>query len=135
MCGFLCAVAPAVAGASETTQVDAPEILAQIQPLDRFQAEQERLREILKNQPPAYTDRDRDLLTALLSRAALVVEATHTASLDRAVSETMQRALLPELLSTTAQLAATSGASPFFTLTAETGASDGAAGRKPIYAL
>lgn len=57
VCGFLCAVAPAVAGASETTQVDAPEILAQIQPLDRFQAEQERLREILKNQPPAYTDR------------------------------------------------------------------------------
>jgi serine phosphatase RsbU (regulator of sigma subunit)/GAF domain-containing protein len=46
----------------------------------------------------AYTDRDRDLLTALLSRAALVVEAAHTASMDRAVSETMQRALLPELL-------------------------------------
>jgi serine phosphatase RsbU (regulator of sigma subunit) len=46
----------------------------------------------------AYTDRDRDLLTALLSRAALVVEATHTASVDRAVSETMQRALLPQLL-------------------------------------
>jgi serine phosphatase RsbU (regulator of sigma subunit) len=46
----------------------------------------------------AYTDRDRDLLTALLSRAALVVEATHTASMDRAVSETMQRALLPQLL-------------------------------------
>ena len=33
------------------------------------------------------------------------------------------------------QLAAASGASPFFTLTAETGTSDGAAGRKPIYAL
>ncbi|HJX43146.1 MAG TPA: GAF domain-containing protein [Geodermatophilus sp.] len=47
---------------------------------------------------PPYTDRDRELLTALLSRAALVVEAAHTASLDRAVSETMQRALLPDLL-------------------------------------
>lgn len=52
----------------------------------------------------------------------------------RFTPERMQ-ALLPELLSTTAQLAATSGASPFFTLTAETGASDGAAGRRPIYAL
>ena len=44
----------------------------------------------------------------------------------RFTPERMQ-ALLPELLSTTAQLAATSGASPFFTLTAETGASQDAA--------
>jgi IclR family transcriptional regulator, acetate operon repressor len=43
-------------------------------------------------------------------------------------------ALAPELLSMAAQLAAASGASPFFNLTAETGAPAGSAGRKPIYA-
>lgn len=60
VCGFLCAMAPAVTWSSDTTPVDIPEILAQIQPLDRFEAEQERLREILKNQPPAYVDRVMD---------------------------------------------------------------------------
>ena len=44
-------------------------------------------------------------------------------------------ALAPELLATAQQLAAASGASPFFTLTAETGAPAGAEGRKPIYAV
>jgi len=44
-------------------------------------------------------------------------------------------ALAPELLSIAQQLAAASGASPFFTLTADTGTPSGAAGRKPIYAV
>lgn len=43
-------------------------------------------------------------------------------------------ALAPELVSIAAQLAAASGASPFFSLTAETGAGSASAGRKPIYA-
>lgn len=42
--------------------------------------------------------------------------------------------LAPELVSTAAQLAAASGASPFFQLTAETGDTIPAARRKPIYA-
>lgn len=49
-------------------------------------------------------------------------------------AERMQ-ALAPELLSIASQLAASSGASPFFKLTAETGAASMAVGRKPIYAL
>ena len=44
-------------------------------------------------------------------------------------------ALSAELLSTAQQLAASSGASPFFSLTAETGAPAARDGRKPIYAL
>jgi len=44
-------------------------------------------------------------------------------------------ALSAELLSTAQQLAASSGASPFFSLTAETGASPAPDGRKPIYAV
>ncbi|MBU3738263.1 MAG: IclR family transcriptional regulator [Rhodoferax sp.] len=49
--------------------------------------------------------------------------------------ERMQ-ALAPELRATAAQLAATSGASPFFQLTAETGDPAGApTGRTPIYAV
>ncbi len=44
-------------------------------------------------------------------------------------------ALAPELLSTASQLAAASGASPFFQLTAETGGASPSAGRKPIYAI
>jgi DNA-binding IclR family transcriptional regulator len=44
-------------------------------------------------------------------------------------------ALAPELLSIASQLAAASGASPFFQLTAETGSPSGVAGRKPIYAV
>lgn len=44
-------------------------------------------------------------------------------------------ALSAELLSTAQQLAASSGASPFFSLTAETGNTQPTAGRKPIYAL
>jgi DNA-binding IclR family transcriptional regulator len=43
--------------------------------------------------------------------------------------------LAPELLSTAQQLAASSGASPFFSLTAETGTALPADGRKPIYAV
>lgn len=43
--------------------------------------------------------------------------------------------MAPELLSTAAQLAAASGASPFFNLTAETGGTHAADGRKPIYAV
>lgn len=52
----------------------------------------------------------------------------------RFTPERMQ-ALAPELLSVAAQLAAASGASPFFQLTAETGSQAPAAGRKPIYAV
>lgn len=48
--------------------------------------------------------------------------------------ERMQ-ALGPELVATAQQLAALSGASPFFQLTAETGHSATADGRKPIYAV
>jgi IclR family transcriptional regulator, acetate operon repressor len=48
--------------------------------------------------------------------------------------ERMQE-LAPELMSVAAQLAAVSGASPFFQLTAETGDSATDAGRKPIYAV
>jgi DNA-binding IclR family transcriptional regulator len=44
-------------------------------------------------------------------------------------------ALAPELTATAQQLAAASGASPFFKLTAETGVPAGAEGRKPIYAV
>lgn len=44
------------------------------------------------------------------------------------------RALAPELLATAAQLAAASGASPFFQQTAETGPETALPGRKPIYA-
>ena len=46
----------------------------------------------------AYTDRDVDLVTALMARAGLVVAAARASYLDRTVSETMQRALLPSLL-------------------------------------
>ena len=52
----------------------------------------------------------------------------------RFTQERMQ-ALAPELLSTAQQLATLSGASPFFQLTAETGKSASAEGRKPIYAV
>lgn len=50
---------------------------------------------------------------------------------------TMERmqSLAPELLSVAQQLAAASGASPFFQLTAETGGTAPASGRKPIYAV
>ena len=44
-------------------------------------------------------------------------------------------ALASELLGTAQQLAASSGASPFFSLTAETGTASPQVGRKPIYAL
>jgi IclR family transcriptional regulator, acetate operon repressor len=50
----------------------------------------------------------------------------------RFTPERMQT-LAPELIATAAQLAATSGASPFFTLTAEAGTVE-ASGRTPIYA-
>ena len=43
--------------------------------------------------------------------------------------------LAPELISTAQQLAASSGASPFFSLTAETGSAAPTDGRKPIYAV
>lgn len=49
-------MAPVANWASEPPPVDEPQILAQIQPLGRFEAEQERLRDMLKNQPPAYVD-------------------------------------------------------------------------------
>ncbi|WP_409329494.1 GAF domain-containing SpoIIE family protein phosphatase [Trujillonella humicola] len=45
-----------------------------------------------------YTELDRDLVDALMTRAGLVVEAARASFLDRTVSETMQRALLPVLL-------------------------------------
>ena len=50
---------------------------------------------------------------------------------------TMERmqSLAPELLSVAQQLAAASGASPFFQLTAETAAPGDVKGRKPIYAV
>lgn len=51
----------------------------------------------------------------------------------RFTPERMQE-LGPELLSVASQLAAVSGASPFFKLTAETGGNGAAVGRKPIYA-
>jgi IclR family acetate operon transcriptional repressor len=44
------------------------------------------------------------------------------------------QALAPELMGIAQQLAASSGASPFFSLTAETGKAVSADGRKPIYA-
>jgi hypothetical protein len=43
--------------------------------------------------------------------------------------------LSTELLSIAQQLAASSGASPFFSLTAETGSAAPTDGRKPIYAV
>jgi IclR family transcriptional regulator, acetate operon repressor len=52
----------------------------------------------------------------------------------RFTPERMQT-LAPELLSTASQLAAASGASPFFNLTADTGSGQPATGRKPIYAV
>ena len=52
----------------------------------------------------------------------------------RFTAERMQ-SLAPELQSVAAQLAAASGASPFFNLTADTGESGSATGRKPIYAV
>lgn len=52
----------------------------------------------------------------------------------RFTPERMQ-SLGPELLSVAAQLAAASGASPFFNLTTETGAPGAVDGRKPIYAV
>jgi serine phosphatase RsbU (regulator of sigma subunit) len=45
-----------------------------------------------------YSDTDRDLVTALADRAALVVENARVHARERTVSETMQRALLPALL-------------------------------------
>jgi serine phosphatase RsbU (regulator of sigma subunit) len=45
-----------------------------------------------------YSDTDRDLVTALADRAALVVENARVHARERTVSETMQRALLPSLL-------------------------------------
>ena len=52
----------------------------------------------------------------------------------RFTSEKMAE-LAPELISTAQQLAASSGASPFFSLTAETGSASPTDGRKPIYAV
>ncbi|MCX7257910.1 MAG: IclR family transcriptional regulator, partial [Polaromonas sp.] len=52
----------------------------------------------------------------------------------RFTAERMQT-LAPELLSVASQLAASSSASPFFKLTAETGSASAAPGRKPIYAV
>ena len=52
----------------------------------------------------------------------------------RFTPEKMQ-ALAPELISIAQQLAASSGASPFFSLTAEVGNAAPTDGRKPIYAL
>jgi len=45
-----------------------------------------------------YGERDRELITALMAHAGLVVEAARASFFERAVSETMQRALLPALL-------------------------------------
>ncbi len=45
-----------------------------------------------------YTERDRELVGALMTRAGLVVEAARASRFQRTVSETMQRALLPTLL-------------------------------------
>jgi serine phosphatase RsbU (regulator of sigma subunit) len=47
---------------------------------------------------PAYTDEDRVLVEALAGRAGLVVESAFAYQRERALSETMQRALLPALL-------------------------------------
>lgn len=52
----------------------------------------------------------------------------------RFTTDKMQ-ALAPALINTAQQLAAASGASPFFSLTAETSAESAAQTRKPIYAL
>ena len=52
----------------------------------------------------------------------------------RFTPEKMQ-ALASDLISTAQQLAASSGASPFFSLTAEVGKALTVDGRKPIYAL
>ncbi|MFM2261495.1 MAG: hypothetical protein RI959_171, partial [Pseudomonadota bacterium] len=52
----------------------------------------------------------------------------------RFTPERMQ-ALAADLLATASQLAVASGASPFFTLTAETANPPAASGRKPIYAV
>ncbi|MDP2263151.1 MAG: SdrD B-like domain-containing protein [Hydrogenophaga sp.] len=57
MGGMLCAMVPAFAGAAPTEPIYPPALLAQIQPLDRFEAEQERLRQAMSNQPAAYVDR------------------------------------------------------------------------------
>ncbi|MEX5717696.1 GAF domain-containing SpoIIE family protein phosphatase [Geodermatophilus maliterrae] len=51
----------------------------------------------LRGAPP-YGERERELVTALMTRAGLVVETARVASFEKAVSETMQRALLPPLL-------------------------------------
>lgn len=47
---------------------------------------------------PPYTDEDRALVEALAGRAGLVVENALVYQMERALSETMQRALLPALL-------------------------------------
>nr|WP_276508415.1 SpoIIE family protein phosphatase [Modestobacter muralis] len=51
-----------------------------------------------------YSHTDRDLVTALADRAALVVENARVHARERTVSETMQRALLPTLLPQPADL-------------------------------
>ncbi|MGY1709361.1 SpoIIE family protein phosphatase [Geodermatophilus sp. SYSU D00758] len=45
-----------------------------------------------------YTERDQELVGALMAHAGLVVEAARASFFERAVSETMQRALLPALV-------------------------------------
>lgn len=60
LCGLLWAVAPVASWSGETTPAGASELIAQIQSLDRLEAEQERLRQTLKNQPEAYVDRVMD---------------------------------------------------------------------------
>lgn len=52
-----CALMPMTVFAQNATNPAMPEVMAQIQSLDRFEAEQERLRELIRSQPPAYADK------------------------------------------------------------------------------
>jgi len=55
--GVVCLSTPGLARAHAAAAAEAPGVLAQIQTLDRFEAEQERLRQIMSNRPAAYVDR------------------------------------------------------------------------------
>ena len=70
----------------------------------------------------------------LIAVADQVTVITIAGPTVRFTMERMQ-ALAPELLSVAQQLAAASGASPFFQLTAETAAPGDVKSRKPIYAV
>jgi Tfp pilus assembly protein PilV len=83
-----------------------------------------------------YAPRSRQRGMALIEvLAPMLITAFGLTAISLLLVATMQYGKIAQFQTTAQQLAASSGASPFFSLTAETGTALPADGRKPIYAV